>query len=356
MEVRTVSDKSSNSFLQGLYSSLEHIRGYVASLVLFEMMKEGVLDLVDQGAPVTAIAERKGWRADMLEATFEYLVIEDVLEKTTGGQFRLAPYGRELEKHKGWIYMMIGGYGPIFSSLSKVLQQGPEGATRDGEWVGVGSCLISLYQTIPLTRHFMQMVNPSPRLMVDFGCGNALYLRTFCETMPELRAVGIEPSRGGYEAGLRNIRDNKLEDRITLVNCDALDYQITEMPEFILFGFVLHELYAQLGEEGLVSYLRDIGAKFHGSRLIVMEVDYDIDNHEVMKSPMGRGYYNPYFLLHPFTHQKLLSTAKWYEIFARSGFHVRAFDTVSADVDPTGLGIGFLLENTKLREVGGARS
>jgi 2-ketoarginine methyltransferase len=163
--------------------------------------------------------------------------------------------------------------------------------------------------------------------------------------MPDIQAVGVEPSRGAYEAGARMVREMNLQDRVKLVHSDALEYEVTVQPDFLLFGFVLHELYAQIGEDNLVRYLQTIGRKFRDSHVIVMEVDYDIDNHEVMKSPMGRGYYNPYFLLHPFTDQKLLPKGKWLELFAAAGFEVLASEAVDHRVDPSGLGIGMLLRH-----------
>lgn len=336
-----------NPFLEGLLRSLGHIRGFVAAQVFFDVLREGILPLVDSGLDVDAICQRKGYRRELLEATFEYLVIEDVLEKdrTPDGAsaFRLTPYGRDLEKYQGWFFMFVGGYGPIFANVAKMMREGTSAATRIGEWVGTGSCLISQYDTIPLTKDFMARVSPNPRSIVDFGCGNALYLCTFCESMPGIKAIGIEPSRGAYEAGVKMVRERGLEARIELVNCEALDYAIEAAPDFVLFGFVLHELYGQIGEEALVRYLAELGRRFSKSHLIVMEVDYDVDNHAVMKAPMGRGYYNPYFLLHPFTGQKLVPRAKWVEMFGRAGFEILALEEVDARVDPSGLGIGLLL-------------
>jgi len=335
-----------SAFLEGLLTSLGHVRGFVASQVIFDVLREGLLPLVGAGLGVAAIAAQKGYRAELLEATLEYLVIEDVLEKRRapdGAAYGLTPYGRSLERYAGWFTMFVGGYGPIFGNVAKMMREGTGAAARVGEWVGAGSCLISQYDTIPLTKDFMARVSSSPRSIVDFGCGNALYLCTFCESMPEICAVGVEPSRGAYEAGVRMVRERGLEGRVSLVHCEALDYAIEAPPDFVLFGFVLHELYGQIGEEALVRYLTELGRKFSASHLIVMEVDYDIDNHAVMKAPMGRGYYNPYFLLHPFTGQKLVPRAKWVEMFARAGFELLALEEVDRRVDPSGLGIGLLL-------------
>src|SRR5688572_1608725 len=119
---------NSDAFLEGLCGSLGYVRGYVASQVVFEVLKDGLLPLVEQGLSLGAIAERKGYKPELLEALFEYLVVEDVLEKRRdaggGAAYGLSPRGRDLEKYRGWFYMLVGGYGPIFSNLGKMRREG----------------------------------------------------------------------------------------------------------------------------------------------------------------------------------------------------------------------------------------
>ena len=78
--------------------------------------------------------------------------------------------------------------------------------------------------------------------------------------------------------------------------------------------------------------------------MLIVEVDYDIDNHKIMKSPMGLGYYNLYYMLHPFTNQKLLSQKKWDEIFSKARFKIVEKKVVDPKVDPSGLEIGYVLK------------
>ena len=214
------------------------------------------------------------------------------------------------------------------------MQEGIDGYKRDGMFVGVGSCQISRYDTIPLTKEFIKSVKPDAKSIVDFGCGNALYLCTLAKELDGIKAIGIEPDTSAYEAGLKQVERLGLQDQVSLVNLDALDYQIEEQPDFILFGFVLQEIISQIGRPAMVDYLRKMGQKFSSSYLMVMEVDYDIDNQAVMQSPMGRGYYNPYFLLHPFTNQLLLPKKTWDEIFDEAGYDIVRDEVTSPKARP----------------------
>ncbi len=342
-----------DEFLGGLEKSLGYVRGFVASKLVFELLQEGLFELLNNsngGIGVEEVAREKKYDPELLEAVFEYLVVEDILKKEDNNptvKYSTTSYGKNLEKYKGWFNLLIGGYGPVFSDMGKMLREGRASVSRTGKHVGIGSCQISYYDSIPLTKRLIEKTKPDAKRFVDFGCGNALYLCTFCEEMDGIQAVGIEPDRESYEAGLQLVAEKGLGDRVSLVNCDALSYEFEDTPDFVLFGFVLHEVYAQIGEKELIRFIGDMGKKFSDSNLLVIEVDYDIDNHSVMKTPMGIGYYNPYYLLHPFTNQKLLPKEKWEEIFSRAGFSIVEKEIVDPAVDPTGLEIGYVLRYTK---------
>lgn len=334
-------------FQPGLGKTLGYIRGFVASKVIWQMMRAGVLDDLRAGMKLEAIAETRELDADLLRTVFEYLVVEDILVKAGPAEapsFRLSAYGENFQHYEGWFNILIGGYENIFSHVGAMLREGPGTYARDGKWVGTGSCEISQYDTIPITKQFIRRVKPDATNIVDFGCGNALYLCTLARELDGIHAIGIEPDRAAYEAGLSKVAEFGLEDRVELVNVDALDYEIEDEPDFILMGFVLQEIIAQVGRTELIEYLRKMRMKFADSYLMVMEVDYDVDNLEVMRSPVGIGYYNPYFLLHPFTNQLLLPKRSWDAIFAEAGYEIVIDEVTSAKADPTGLGICYVLK------------
>jgi 2-ketoarginine methyltransferase len=334
-------------FQPELAKTLGYIRGFVASKVIWQMMQAGVLQDLRNQRSLREIADEKGFDPNLLRTVFEYLVVEDILVKEGPAEsptFRLSAYGARFSIYEGWFNILIGGYENVFSNISAMLREGAGTHARNGKWVGTGSCQISRYDTIPITKEFIRRVKPTATNIVDFGCGNALYLCTLARELDDIRAVGIEPDRGAYEAGLQKIRELGLEDRVRLVNVDALDYEIREEPDFILMGFVLQEIIGQIGREALVTYLRRMGRKFSRSYLMVMEVDYDIDNRAVMRSDVGMGYYNPYFLLHPFTNQLLLPKKSWDHIFAEAGYEIVIDEVTSPKADPTGLGICYVLK------------
>jgi 2-ketoarginine methyltransferase len=334
-------------FQPELAKTLGYIRGFVASKVIWQMMQTGIFEDLKQQRSLEAIADEKGFDPQLLRTVFEYLAVEDILVKEGPAEapaYRLSDYGARFGLYEGWFNILIGGYENIFSHIGAMLREGTGTHLRNGKWVGTGSCQISRYDTIPITMEFIRRVKPTATTIVDFGCGNALYLCTLARELDGIQAVGIEPNRDAYEAGLKQIREFGLEDRVRLVNVDALDYEIREEPDFILMGFVLQEIIAQIGREELVTYLRKMGRKFSGSYLMVMEVDYDIDNHEVMRSDVGIGYYNPYFLLHPFTDQRLLPKHSWDEIFREAGYQIVIDEVTSPKADPTGFGICYVLK------------
>lgn len=334
-------------FSPEVFKTLDYIRGFVGAKVIFQLLKIGVFGDLLAGKSLEQIADARGMNAYLLRTVFEYLAVEDILVKETDGDavsFRLSDYGSRIKHYEGWFNILVGGYDSIFSNIGAMLTEGIDGYKRDGKWVGVGSCQISSYDTIPITKKFIRSVKPEARSIVDFGCGNAQYLCTLAKELDGIHAIGIEPDKSAYLAGLKKVAEMGLEGQVTLVNVDALDYEITEEPDFILFGFVLQEIVAQVGRPAFVEYLRKLGRKFANSYLMVMEVDYDIDNSEIMKSPMGRGYYNPYFLLHPFTNQLLLPKKEWDRIFAEANYEIVRDEVTSAKADPTGFGICYVLK------------
>jgi 2-ketoarginine methyltransferase len=62
-----------------------------------------------------------------------------------------------------------------------------------------------------------------------------------------------------------------------------------------------------------------------------------------MSSGLGLGYYNPYYLLHHLTKQRLENTSFWEMIFAETGYKLVAKDYPVPLYDPLQLKVGFLL-------------
>jgi 2-ketoarginine methyltransferase len=264
-----------------------------------------------------------------------------------GNEVELTPRGDSLAAAKPWYQLLVGGYGQAFAEMGGALASGSQAVPRDYGQVGVGSCGISNYDAIPLTKRLLGRLHTPPAKIVDLGCGNALYLSELSRLLPGLRAVGVEPSEDGYEKAEALIRSANLADRIDLICCSAQEFverNIHPDADVILLGFVLHEILGHDGEDGLESFLKRLASRYGGRHIVVIEVDDQIEDPIVMQHPLARAYYNPYYLLHHFTGQRLEKRKFWDDLFARLSFKLVAEDTTDPEIDSTGLEFGLLLE------------
>ena len=338
---------SSVNIEQDLISAIEPIRGFVLASMTYHFFDSGVHDyLRDKGpASIARVADDLRLNPKKLRGLLDYLVNENLLFRSAD-EYRLCERAVQMHRFRGWYTMLIGGYGNTFLQMGNVLGADAGWATRDAAKVGIGSCEISRYDAMPLTRSLMSKAPGRKRNLLDLGCGNALYLAEFCQANPELHALGVEPDRGGYEAGLATIQRYGLEDRVALVNLGAVEFMKREMefePDFLILGFVLHEIVGSEGKANTVAFLRSIVNRFPEIQLIVIEVDERARDAHIMRHGLSLAYYNAYYLLHNFTAQQLLPHATWLELFAEAGLEVLATESTSEQVDSTQLEIGYLL-------------
>lgn len=332
---------------QRLIEALQPIRSFAFATTLYHFFESGLFDVLKAGEKsATQLSEEKELEPARVEALLLFLQNEGVVEQREG-RFALTARGLGFEDFRGWYTMFIGGYGGTFLQMGDRLRKGSPSATRDAARVGVGSCAISHYDAIPLTRSLMSRVPRERARLLDLGCGNALYLVEFCKALPQIEAWGVEPDPEGYRAAVELVKREGLESRIRLTCSGALEFFRTVdagyQPDFIVLGFVLHEILGQNGEGAVVEFLQSVTGRFPDVHLVIIEVDQQMDNPRVMRHGLALGYYNAYYLLHPFTRQRLETRAFWDALFERAGLEVVAREDVDPNVDSTALEIGYLL-------------
>lgn len=347
MNTPILRDTSNRGFEATLIDGIQPIRQFVVAIAIYHLFDTKLFALFQERGSLTVAAAAEALSMDLLklEGLCRYLQNENILVETEAG-LGLSAKGAALAPLEGWYVMLIGGYATTFLQMGERLQQGAGWATRNATKVGVGSCGISHYDAIPLTRSLMDKAPGPCSKLLDLGCGNGRYLVEFCKALPQIQAWGAEPDRGGYEEASALIEQQGLAHRVRVSHSGALEFLDSDFdfrPDFIVLGFVLHEVLGQAGREGVVGFLKKIVARFPDINLIIIEVDNQYDNVQAMRHGLAQAYYNPYYLLHCFTNQLLVKDADWLAMFAEAGLTLVTRETTSDDVDSTGLEIGYLL-------------
>lgn len=336
------------SFEQYISKAIEPIRYYVLAIAIFHLFHSGIYRLIKTGhSSIKALAENKNLSYEKLQGYFYYLQNENLVS-VNEDRVSLSKNGLALESAEPWYTMLIGGYGLTFHEILENFSENAPGCSRNSALVGIGSCGISHYDAIPLTKNLISYMPHTPTCLLDLGCGNAKYLTEFCKIYPELKAIGVEPSAEGFLAANEHIKATLMENRVTLYNLSAQDFinhtnSYKEKPDLLILGFVLHEILGQDGVNGVKEFFQKILNKFPNIYFIIIEVENKINDPVTMKHPFATTYYNPYYLLHYFTKQKLINKNEWLNIFSSIGLHCIKILTTDPKVDSTGLEIGFLL-------------
>jgi hypothetical protein len=347
IDVEKAMGSEGGTFQEQLLASLDYLHKHVAAVAIFHLFEEGLYDELARGPSTSErLAQRLGLDTALLGHFLEYCRTEGILERD-GDVFRLSAFGEMLGPYRGWFIFFVGGYGQTFHALGSCLRTGSLTPPRDFARVSRGSCEISRYGAFPLMRELMQLLPAPPRLLMDLGCGNGLYLTCLCGSMPGLCAVGIEPHQESHAAALAHIEDAGMAHRVRLLQADAITALRTyrgDEPDLILFAFILHEVLGQSGEQEVQDLLRNVARRFPRAHVIVIETDYVLHDKNLNALGIFKAYYNPYFLTQAFTAQKLQPRSYWKAQFEQAGFALVAEKNVSAMVDPSGLEVGFLLK------------
>jgi 2-ketoarginine methyltransferase len=355
-------------FEQRVVEAIRPIAEYYLASCLHHLFASGVFDYLadtEQPVPVATVASALGLDTDRLLGLLLFLANEGVvtienstvldnstvLENSTVGDSAvvLTSKGRGYEEVRGWYTMMIGGYGTTMTLLGQTMAAGaPPTQVREGRFVGLGSCQVSRYDGLPVTRTLLDRAGISAKEILDLGCGNGIYLVDLCQQMPGVRAWGAEPDFGGYSEAVEYVKHAGMSERIQLRNCTANEFLAEPPagcnPDVIVFGFVLHEILAQRDATAVRDLLRSVAKAFPQINIVVIEVSPEAGNPRLMQHPMARNFWNPYLLLHTFTEQRLEHREFWEALFADAGLRIADLITTDPAVDSSGLELGYLLK------------
>jgi 2-ketoarginine methyltransferase len=337
------------SFEQRLIDGIRPIAEHYLASALHHLFNTGIYDHLAgslRRSTITIMASELDLDPDRLRGFLLYLANEDVVT-VTADTVRLTAKGLAFGEFRAWYTMMIGGYTTTLEQVGGALRNDSEFCSRNGRYVGLGSCEISRYDGMPMTRGLLAAAGVEPRTVLDLGCGNGLYLVDFCRQLPGVTAWGSEPDAGGFAEAQELIATALMTDRVRLVNRTATEFLADPPaecePDLVVFGFVLQEVLAQEGEQAVIDLLRSTVDSFPAINVVVIEVADEIRNPAVMRHGLARNFWNCYYLLHSFTNQRLESREFWEGLFDKAGLTVHHTITTPANVDSTGVELGYLL-------------
>jgi 2-ketoarginine methyltransferase len=334
-------------FERQLVSALQPVRNWALAQCLYHLFDTGIYAALADVEPATVgnLSMRLGMDADRLDGFLTYLCNEGYLTRSPDGVARSAK-GVALAPFEPWYTLLIGGYTHIFQQAGAKLIAGSGFADRDGSRVGVGSCGISRYDAIPLACRLLEKLPREARTVVDIGCGDGRYLIQLCQAEPDLVGVGVDPDPETVDLGRKLVAEHGLSGRIEMAQGrlgGQMQLPLPAAPDCFITAFVLQELLEQEGEPAVIDALRGLARRFPEAHLVVIEVDHQPDDPAAMSHGLGLAYYNPYYLIHRLTEQRLETTAYWDSLFVAAGFRVVARETTDPSVDSTGLELGYLL-------------
>ncbi|MGW6742296.1 2-ketoarginine methyltransferase [Streptomyces sp. NPDC055025] len=339
-------------FEHRLVEAIQPIRHLALAHALHTMMDSGVYAALtaEPGLTSADLAERHGFDAERFAGFCLYLANEGYLARRTGGAdegWHLTGKAAALAPFQPWYTLLVGGYAQTFGQLGDVLKKGAPFASRDGAKVGAGSCGMSMFDALPLADRLLDTLPGEGLTVVDLGCGDAAFLTELVRRRPGLRGVGVEPDEVGSRLAAERVEAEGLSDRITIHRGRAADAAAFELPTdgtlCFLTAFVLQEMLEQESESAVEELLRKTMENHPGAHWLVIEVDHQLDDPGTMAHALGLSYYNPYFLLHVITEQRLEKRAFWDELFDRARLDVVDFAHPDVRVDSTALELGYLL-------------
>lgn len=341
----------SSDFENRLVEALQPIRYLALAQALYQLMDTGLYgSLAEGGSDVDVLARHHGFDPVRLLALLRYLANEGYAVDDDG--WRLTVKGRALLPFRPWYTLLVGGYAGTFGQIGSTLAADAPWATRDGSKVGTGSCGISRYDALPIVGRLLDQVPGDEATVVDIGCGDAAFLIELCQQRPGIVGIGLDPDAASVHIAKERIKRADIGDRVSVHQTEGLDTLHLDLPAdgqiCFLASFALQEILEQDGEDAIRGLLRRSAERYPNSCWLVVEVDHQPTSPKVMAHGLGLAYYNPYYLLHALTEQRLETREFWDSLFDSAGMEVVAFEHPSASVDSTDLELGYLLRPSSL--------
>jgi len=314
---------------------MEAIAPFITTRTLQTLLNVGFFDALkrDGAINVGRFAAEHNLDAEILQALVESMYSLRFLDRR-GSDYVLDEKGHIIvEVARGWLDGVYG-YEGLYHDLEPLLRKElvyDRDITRRARFVAKGRGHIENWIFMPMAIDALARGNR--RRVLDFGCGDAAFLRNLCAANPAIRGVGIDMSPSAIEDATSFVREAGMAERIALAVVDIAELGRTTADlgdvDAATAFFVLHEVLYR-GRDVLVNALRGFRTRFPGVPLMAFEIDRATP--EGMRRRPGMSV--QYNLQHTLSHQTLVDRATWRALFEEAGFrtiderHIRFARTV----------------------------
>ncbi len=317
---------------RGFDKALPYVRGYAACSCLWALLETGVLDrlLAAESVLLDDLIAEGGLDPHVLESVLEYLDGLGLV-RVEAGRARAMPKLKTLMAEPRGFFELTYAYEQILSNLPAMLRgeaKYPADVQRLGKYVGRGSG--QLCRTLPYPVLADMLRRHGARLVLDLGCGDLAFLFFLCETMPEVRAIGIDLDRPTVEYARQVLAASPHAGRIEVREADMfrLEALAGEQPDVdaVIAVDTYHEY---LGDGGakVAGLLRKLRSEFPRALLYVGE--FCKQPHEKLRRRPTA--FLEHHLYHDLTNQTIADAETWRSIFDRAELAVveeKVFDLV----------------------------
>lgn len=299
---------------------MDIISGFYTTRTMQALFNVGFFDeLQTQGqVDVATFAKRENLDTQILEALCNSLYALGILDRNSSS-YVLGAKGKTLvEVGRGW-FDGIYGYEEVFHFLEKLLRKEKtygRDIYRRPDFVAKGSGEMEAWVYFPLAIDIIK--KQGYRRVLDLGCGDATFLCHLCKTT-DVEGYGIDLAPEAIADGERLVAQAELQDRIQLTVADIT--KLDEAPakfqqvDVATTFFVLHEILWR-GRDAVIDVFQSFRRLFPDVPFIIFEVIRPTDE-EMRRRP---GMMVQYLLQHELTHQKLVTSQEWHDIFKTAGF------------------------------------
>jgi len=251
--------------------------------------------------------------------------------RVEAGHARAMPKLRALMAEPRGFFELTYAYEQILSNLPAMLRgeaRYPADVQRLGKYVGRGSG--QLCRTLPYPVLADMLRRHGARRVLDLGCGDLTFLFYLCETMPEVRAIGIDLDRPTIEYARQVLAASPHAGHIEVCEADMfrLESLANEQPDVnaVVAVDTYHEY---LGDGGakVAGLLRKLRGEFPSAFFYVGE--FCKQPHEKLRRHPTA--FLEHHLYHDLTNQTIADAETWRSLFAAAGFSVveeKVFDLV----------------------------